>query len=55
MYPVVSPGGVGGVQETRILVGPSWTAMRIVGAEAAEDDIITHSTHSSFCSMYLLQ
>ena len=26
--------GVGGVQEIRIPVGPSWTAVRLVGAEA---------------------
>ena len=26
---------MGGVQETRIEVGPSWTAMRLEGAEAA--------------------
>ena len=26
---------MGGVQETTIVVGPSWTAMRLVGAEAA--------------------
>ena len=35
MYPVVSPSGVGGLQETRIAVRPSWTAVSLVGAEAA--------------------
>ena len=34
MYPVVFPSGVGGVQETWIAVGFSWTAMRSVGVEA---------------------
>ena len=48
MYPVVSPSGVGGVQETRIAVGFSWTAMRSVGTEAAVMRIM-HRVGVSLC------
>ena len=36
LYPVVSPSGMGGVQDTLIVVGPSWISVKSVGAEAAE-------------------
>ena len=32
---MVSPSGEGGVQDTLILVGPSWTAVTSLGGEAA--------------------
>ena len=48
MYPVVFPSGVGGVQETRIAVEFSWTAMRSVGTEAAVMRIM-HRVDVSLC------
>ena len=42
-YAVVSPSGVGGVQETSIPVGPSWTAVRLVGAEATGGKEMSHA------------
>ena len=36
MYPVAS---LDGVQDTLILVGPSWTAITLVGGEAPDDSI----------------